>query len=70
MSEGYVDLDRIGKVMVREHGLEIALSCHGKQAGEFDLLISTEALLDLISNLQPIHMSAEIRRETFRPPIR
>src|ERR1044071_5191824 len=67
MSEGYVDIDRLGKIMVREDGQEIAITCHGKQAGEFDILIGVDALRDLITNLQQIHMSAQIRRDTYRP---
>jgi hypothetical protein len=67
MSEGYVDLDKIGQVLVREDGKQVVLNCRGKDAGEYDILIEVEALLDLITNLQIIHRSAEIRRETFRP---
>lgn len=67
MSEGYVDLDKIVKVLVREDGKQVVLTCHGKEAGEYDILIEVEALVDLITNLQIISRSAEIREATFRP---
>ena len=67
MSEGYVDFNRITDIAVREDGKEIRLTCQGKDAGEFDMLIPTEALADLIANLQMIHMSASIRRDMYRP---
>jgi hypothetical protein len=67
MSKGYVDVDRLGEIAVKEDGGELMITCHGEVAGEFDILIKTDALRDLAYNLTQIYRSAEIRRRTFRP---
>ena len=67
MSKGYVDIERLGKIAVKEDGTELMITCYGEAAGEFDILIKTEALRDLAYNLTQIFRSAEIRRHTFRP---